>query len=78
MCKFCVEDGIMTQDELDSALAAGDRSVVPLLELSEEEFEQEITTLARQRIQAGDDPVVVFVETVRVISGRRHVIASMN
>lgn len=29
MCKACVDEGLMTVDELDAAVLAGDMSVVP-------------------------------------------------
>jgi hypothetical protein len=38
MCQECVTDGRMTQAELDRRIAAGDRSVIPIDELTLPEF----------------------------------------
>lgn len=46
MCQLCVSDGVMTQQELDAALAAGDRTVVSY----------------QDRIAQGEDPEVLLAE----------------
>jgi hypothetical protein len=46
MCKLCIDEGMMTQEEYDAAIAAGDKSVIPLAD----------------RVAAGEDPETVFAE----------------
>lgn len=46
MCKACVDEGLMTVEELDAAVMAGDQSVIPIMD----------------RIAAGQDPAKVLQE----------------
>lgn len=46
MCSGCVKDGRMTQAELDEAMAAGDKSVIPLFEMNLNDAMVAITEIA--------------------------------
>jgi hypothetical protein len=55
MCQKCVEEGFLTQAELDRALAKGDRTVRPIDELSLPDFIEAAADKMATALQAGAD-----------------------
>jgi hypothetical protein len=53
MCQECVKDGRMTQAELDQRIAAGDRNVIPIDELTLQEFMVTLSELTTEAIGRG-------------------------
>ncbi len=56
MCQECVKDGRMTQVELDEAVAAGDRSVIPIEDLEPVEFLMAVSDMAAKAVREGMTP----------------------
>jgi hypothetical protein len=48
MCQKCVEDGTLTQEEFEARRAAGDQSVLPLIELPLDEFLDQVSLAAAE------------------------------
>jgi hypothetical protein len=74
MCQDCVKDGYLTQEELDRRIAAGDRDVIPIDELSLQEFMDALSALTAKAVLDGVDPVVALglatADLDRYVAGR--------
>ena len=78
MCKFCVDDGLMTQAELDARLKDGDRTVVPMMELPPEEFREANVQMVQEAIEAGEDPLAAVLVGVLVAEEYDQIRIGMN
>lgn len=56
MCRHCVDENLMTEAELSQALAAGDKSIIPMADLDPEDFAQTLTRLMLEDIARGVSP----------------------
>jgi hypothetical protein len=68
MCQMCVTDGLMTEAELSQALAAGDKSIIPMMDLDPEDFAQELNKLMLESIARGispDQAVAAGIDTAK-------------
>jgi len=78
MCKFCVDDGLMTQAELDARLKDGDRTVVPMMELPPVEFREANVQMVQEAIEAGEDPLAAVLVGVLVAEEYDQIRIGMN
>lgn len=65
MCKLCVEEGLMSQEDLEQAEAAGDPTVRPMNELSLSEFVPALAAVAREAVQGGMPMAVALASAVQ-------------
>lgn len=74
MCKTCVDEGRITQAELDQRLAAGDRKLMPIEELGLLEFMDSISEMGGRAIAEGagwDAVYAVAEEQLDIYMNRR-------
>lgn len=56
MCQVCVDEGKITQEELDARKAAGDLTYAPMFDLSRDDFSNALTEIVLAAIMEGMDP----------------------
>lgn len=56
MCQVCVDEGRITQEELDARKAAGDMTYVPMFDLSRGDFMSALIEIVIAAIMEGMDP----------------------
>jgi hypothetical protein len=78
MCKCCVDEGRMTQAELDERLAAGDVTVQAMADQSPEEFAKALDAMMDEAIAAGEDPLVATMTAILVAQEYREARAGLN
>jgi hypothetical protein len=66
MCQGCVEDGRISQEELDTAILSGDLSVMPIMDLSEGQLGHELFLMIREAVAAGMD-LEAAVDEARIL-----------
>lgn len=63
MCQDCVTNGLMSQEQYDHAMQAGDRSVMPMVSLPIKEFVTQMAEMVAEDITTGGDLIkaIVFI-----------------
>jgi hypothetical protein len=78
MCQICVDEGLMTQAELDARRTAGDQTVIPMIELPPEEFRAANVRMVQEAIEAGEDPLAAVLVGVLVAEEYDQIRIGMN
>jgi phage gp29-like protein len=78
MCKCCVDEGYMTQAELDACLAAGDVTVQAMADQSPEEFAKALDAMMDEDIARGTDPLVAVIVAALVTQEYQRARAELN
>ena len=66
MCQGCVDQGRMTAEELATATAAGDITVIPLMNLSPKDFSKSLAAVTVSAMLSGMEPGAAVAAAVLV------------